>query len=265
MPYCPNCKAEYREGFTKCSDCDTELVDALPQEGNPISNKVGYSIKGTPIIFYIIGLCIVFILVVIIVIGYYKNELKQVNNNFAIMSRRMEDANTDINKKETENSFLKSENENLKKQVQELLSANASAPDATEVSSTTTETREGEMKQDIITVQKLEYKDFDYYLYSGRGAQVKVLIYNTTNEDFTVISAAFKAVTTQNRTVPTSSGILISYEEETESKVDLETVDLLPGTQSDGTIFFELKKGEDIKTIVYSIGKNLKIEIPVER
>jgi predicted amidophosphoribosyltransferase len=26
--FCPQCKAEYRAGFTRCSDCDIELVDA---------------------------------------------------------------------------------------------------------------------------------------------------------------------------------------------------------------------------------------------
>src|SRR5262245_29857016 len=28
--FCPQCKAEYRVGFTRCSDCDVELVDHLP-------------------------------------------------------------------------------------------------------------------------------------------------------------------------------------------------------------------------------------------
>ena len=28
--YCPQCKAEYREGFTKCSDCHVALVPKLP-------------------------------------------------------------------------------------------------------------------------------------------------------------------------------------------------------------------------------------------
>ncbi len=31
MPWCPNCKEEYREGFFKCSDCGATLVDKLPQ------------------------------------------------------------------------------------------------------------------------------------------------------------------------------------------------------------------------------------------
>ena len=28
--FCPKCKAEYRIGFIRCSDCDIELVDHLP-------------------------------------------------------------------------------------------------------------------------------------------------------------------------------------------------------------------------------------------
>jgi hypothetical protein len=27
--FCPNCKSEYRAGFTRCSDCDVDLVEAL--------------------------------------------------------------------------------------------------------------------------------------------------------------------------------------------------------------------------------------------
>ena len=32
MPWCPKCKAEYREGFTKCASCDVTLVDELPEQ-----------------------------------------------------------------------------------------------------------------------------------------------------------------------------------------------------------------------------------------
>jgi hypothetical protein len=32
--FCPQCKAEYRPGFIRCSDCDVELVDRLPDEAN---------------------------------------------------------------------------------------------------------------------------------------------------------------------------------------------------------------------------------------
>jgi hypothetical protein len=30
--FCPECKAEYRDGYTHCADCDVDLVAALPQE-----------------------------------------------------------------------------------------------------------------------------------------------------------------------------------------------------------------------------------------
>jgi len=29
MPFCPKCRVEYRPGFTRCSDCDTDLVERL--------------------------------------------------------------------------------------------------------------------------------------------------------------------------------------------------------------------------------------------
>jgi hypothetical protein len=32
MAFCPNCEAEYREGFTVCPDCNVELVAELTQE-----------------------------------------------------------------------------------------------------------------------------------------------------------------------------------------------------------------------------------------
>ncbi len=30
--FCPECSAEYRDGFTRCSDCNVALVAALPPE-----------------------------------------------------------------------------------------------------------------------------------------------------------------------------------------------------------------------------------------
>ena len=35
--FCPQCKAEYRVGFVRCSDCDVELVDQLPEDSPPIN------------------------------------------------------------------------------------------------------------------------------------------------------------------------------------------------------------------------------------
>jgi hypothetical protein len=29
---CPQCKAEYRDGFYKCADCGIDLISALPPE-----------------------------------------------------------------------------------------------------------------------------------------------------------------------------------------------------------------------------------------
>lgn len=41
MSFCPNCKAEYREGFTLCADCQETLVEALPDEQGSESDFIG--------------------------------------------------------------------------------------------------------------------------------------------------------------------------------------------------------------------------------
>jgi hypothetical protein len=41
MPYCPNCEAEYRDGVQRCSDCDSELVDTLPEHDPPEVDTLG--------------------------------------------------------------------------------------------------------------------------------------------------------------------------------------------------------------------------------
>jgi hypothetical protein len=33
--FCPKCRAEYREGFSTCADCNVELVDELLPEPEP--------------------------------------------------------------------------------------------------------------------------------------------------------------------------------------------------------------------------------------
>ncbi len=35
MPWCPNCRTEYRPKITHCADCGAELVEALPSEPEP--------------------------------------------------------------------------------------------------------------------------------------------------------------------------------------------------------------------------------------
>jgi hypothetical protein len=37
--FCPECKAEYRPGFTRCSDCDVDLVEALSPSDNSAKNE----------------------------------------------------------------------------------------------------------------------------------------------------------------------------------------------------------------------------------
>src|SRR5262245_56520608 len=39
--FCPQCRAEYREGFVKCSDCDIPLVDQLPLARHVTDHQVG--------------------------------------------------------------------------------------------------------------------------------------------------------------------------------------------------------------------------------
>jgi hypothetical protein len=37
--FCPNCKCEYRDGFTTCSDCNLPLVDELPKTDEDASTN----------------------------------------------------------------------------------------------------------------------------------------------------------------------------------------------------------------------------------
>ncbi|PKM81127.1 MAG: hypothetical protein CVU88_04145 [Firmicutes bacterium HGW-Firmicutes-13] len=39
MPWCPNCKSEYREGFRICTDCKVELVQELEPEETEFQHK----------------------------------------------------------------------------------------------------------------------------------------------------------------------------------------------------------------------------------
>lgn len=43
MPWCPNCKNEYKEGITVCSDCGAELVDSLEalEQPEPVKYMFG--------------------------------------------------------------------------------------------------------------------------------------------------------------------------------------------------------------------------------
>ena len=44
--YCPQCKAEYRQGFTRCSDCDVELVgNYVEAVRHPLAKKMAMGDK----------------------------------------------------------------------------------------------------------------------------------------------------------------------------------------------------------------------------
>ena len=38
--FCPKCKTEYREGFTRCADCEVDLIAELSPESEPIEEYV---------------------------------------------------------------------------------------------------------------------------------------------------------------------------------------------------------------------------------
>ncbi len=40
MPWCPKCKTEYREGFSVCADCGSELVEKLAEEAAEDSEEL---------------------------------------------------------------------------------------------------------------------------------------------------------------------------------------------------------------------------------
>jgi hypothetical protein len=39
--FCPNCRAEYRSGFSSCSDCGASLVEALPSSAKDVEARKG--------------------------------------------------------------------------------------------------------------------------------------------------------------------------------------------------------------------------------
>ena len=39
--FCPQCRAEYRHGFFRCSDCDISLVDQLPADRSVTDSEPG--------------------------------------------------------------------------------------------------------------------------------------------------------------------------------------------------------------------------------
>ena len=46
MPFCPDCRSEYREGFTACADCGAALVPGLAPEPEVVAEAEGGSHGG---------------------------------------------------------------------------------------------------------------------------------------------------------------------------------------------------------------------------
>lgn len=47
--FCPLCKAEYREGFTHCVDCDVDLVNELPPDALVAATSQQAAAPGDPV------------------------------------------------------------------------------------------------------------------------------------------------------------------------------------------------------------------------
>jgi hypothetical protein len=45
--FCPRCKTEYRPGFTRCSDCDVDLMEALSPSHKNAKNELTDGSLGT--------------------------------------------------------------------------------------------------------------------------------------------------------------------------------------------------------------------------
>ena len=52
MPFCPSCHAEYRAGFTVCSNCNLELVDKLQEiaAATAPGQGQGLGLSATPVL-----------------------------------------------------------------------------------------------------------------------------------------------------------------------------------------------------------------------
>lgn len=69
MPFCPHCLAEYREGFTRCATCDTDLVEHLGEEMVLTEENIRRALEGKELI------------------GVARGELEVVKETRALLSR----------------------------------------------------------------------------------------------------------------------------------------------------------------------------------
>ena len=48
MPWCPRCKAEFREGFTECNHCHVPLVAKQPEQARAMDPVCIYTVNTSP-------------------------------------------------------------------------------------------------------------------------------------------------------------------------------------------------------------------------
>ena len=68
--FCPECRAEYRPGFSHCSDCDVPLVERLPvtrgdSKRTRVSGFVLFKECGVFVVLPIMVLAAIFVLIVL--------------------------------------------------------------------------------------------------------------------------------------------------------------------------------------------------------
>ena len=69
MPYCPQCLAEYRDGFTRCATCDVDLVEQLGEEMVLTEENIRRALEGKELL------------------GVARGELEVVKETRALLSR----------------------------------------------------------------------------------------------------------------------------------------------------------------------------------
>lgn len=50
MSFCPECHAEYREGFTRCASCDVDLVERLPEAFDLSEENIAQALEGQDLV-----------------------------------------------------------------------------------------------------------------------------------------------------------------------------------------------------------------------
>jgi hypothetical protein len=50
MPFCPECRAEYRPGFTRCASCDVDLVESLPEFAPLTEEEMRKALEGKELV-----------------------------------------------------------------------------------------------------------------------------------------------------------------------------------------------------------------------